>query len=92
MDSRHYIAVLAEHGAEFCGIQEGPRESLILFADPELRTTLAVPESEFSSEEVSRTKVAVLSVCGVRGTDEHPFFFLCGKASSGYEHVGIVAF
>jgi hypothetical protein len=54
MDSRHYIAVLAEHGAEFCGIQEGPRESLILFADPELRTTLAVPESEFSSEEVSR--------------------------------------
>jgi hypothetical protein len=53
-NSEHYAAVLAEQGAEFRGIQEGPRELLILFADRELRTTLAVPESEFSSEEVSR--------------------------------------
>jgi hypothetical protein len=53
-NSAHYEAILAEHGAEFRGIQQGPRESLILFADPELRTTLAVPESEFSSQTVSR--------------------------------------
>jgi hypothetical protein len=52
--SAHYEAILAEHGAEFRGIQQGPRESLVLFADPELRTTLAVPESEFSSQAVSR--------------------------------------
>jgi hypothetical protein len=53
-NSAHYEAILAEHGAEFRGIQQGPRESLVLFADPELRTTLAVPESEFSSQTVSR--------------------------------------
>jgi hypothetical protein len=53
-NSAHYKAILAEHGAEFRGIQQGLRESLVLFADPELRTTLAVPESEFSSQAVSR--------------------------------------
>ena len=53
-NSAHYEAILAEYGAEFRGIQQGPRESLILFADPELRTTLAVPESEFSSQTVSQ--------------------------------------
>ena len=53
-NSAHYEAILAEHGAEFRGIQQGPRESLALFADPELRTTLAVPESEFSSQTVSQ--------------------------------------
>jgi hypothetical protein len=49
-----YEEILAEHGAEFCGIQQGPREILTLFAAPELRTTLAVPESEFSSQSVSQ--------------------------------------
>ena len=38
----------------FRGIQQGPSESLVLFADPELRTTLTVPESEFSSQTVSQ--------------------------------------
>ena len=50
----HYETILAEHGAEFRGIQQGPRGSLVLFADPALRTTLAVPESEFSSQSVSQ--------------------------------------
>jgi hypothetical protein len=49
-----YEAVLAKHGAEFRGIQPGPSESLILFADPEFRTTLALAESEFSPETVSK--------------------------------------
>ena len=53
-NSAHYEAILAEHGAEFRGIQQGPRESLVLFADPKLRTTLTVPESEFSSQTVSQ--------------------------------------
>ncbi len=53
-NSAHYEAILAEHGAEFRGIQQGPQENLVLFADPEFRTTLAVPESEFSSQTVSR--------------------------------------
>ena len=53
-NSAHYEAILAEHGAEFRGIQQGPRESLVLFADPEFRTTLAVPESEFSSQTVAQ--------------------------------------
>jgi hypothetical protein len=53
-NSAPYEAILAEHGAEFRGIQQGPRETLILFADPELRTTLAVPESDFSSQSVSQ--------------------------------------
>jgi len=53
-NSAHYEAILAEHGAEFRGIQQGPQENLVLFADPEFRTTLAVPESEFSSQAVSR--------------------------------------
>jgi hypothetical protein len=54
-NSAHYEAILAEHGAEFRGIQQGPREALVLFADPEFRTTLlTVPESEFSSQAVSR--------------------------------------
>jgi hypothetical protein len=51
-DENIYATVLAEHGAEFCGIQEGPRETLVLFSDPAYRTTLAVPESEFSASVV----------------------------------------
>jgi hypothetical protein len=53
-NSAPYEEILAEHGAEFRGIQQGPRETLILFADPELRMTLAVPESDFSSQSVSQ--------------------------------------
>jgi hypothetical protein len=53
-NNAHYEAILAEHGAEFRGIQQGPRESLILFADPELPTTLAVPESKFSPQAISK--------------------------------------
>ena len=49
-----YSALVASCGALFQGIQHGPRQSLILFADPESRTTLAVPESEFSCEAISR--------------------------------------
>ncbi len=53
-NSAHYEAVLAEQGAEFRGIQQGPCGTLILFADPEFRTTLAVPESEFSPQTISK--------------------------------------
>ena len=53
-NNAHYETILAEQGAEFRGIQQGPRESLVLFADPQLRTTLAVPESEFSPQTVSK--------------------------------------
>jgi len=49
-----YQAILDEHGAEFRGIQCGPSEKLILFADPVFRTTLAVRESEFSAQTVSQ--------------------------------------
>ena len=53
-NSAPYEEILAEHGAEFRGMQQGPRETLILFADPQLHTILAVPESEFSSQSVSQ--------------------------------------
>jgi hypothetical protein len=53
-NSAHYEAILAEQGAEFRGVQPGPRETLILFADPAFRTTLAIRESEFSSDTVSQ--------------------------------------
>jgi hypothetical protein len=43
-DVLYYQQVIAELGAEFRGIQQGPRETLILFADPELRSTLAVTD------------------------------------------------
>jgi hypothetical protein len=52
-DTRYYEAALAAEGAEFRGIQSGPRGALILFADPKLGSTLAVAESEFSPEAVS---------------------------------------
>jgi hypothetical protein len=52
-NSAHYEAILAEHGAEFRGIQQGPRGTLILFADLEFRTTLALLESEFSPQTIS---------------------------------------
>jgi hypothetical protein len=53
-DTTDHEAVLAEHGAEFRGVQPGLEEMLILFADPEFRTTLAISESEFSSQTVSQ--------------------------------------
>ena len=53
-DVSYYQQVIAELGAEFRGMQQGPRQRLILFADPELRSTLAVAEQEFSPEAVSR--------------------------------------
>jgi hypothetical protein len=50
----HYEAILAEHGAEFRGLQSGPGGTLILFADLKFRTTLAITESEFSSQTISQ--------------------------------------
>jgi hypothetical protein len=50
----NYAAVIAKQGAEFRGVQFGPRGTLILFADPRSRSTLAVAESEFSPEAVSQ--------------------------------------
>ena len=52
--SSSYAAIISAQGAEFRGIQLGPRGTLILFADPALKSTLALPESEFSPEAVSR--------------------------------------
>jgi hypothetical protein len=53
-NEHNYRSILAEHGAEFRGVQEGPRGNLILFADPRLGSTWAVAESEFTDEAVSR--------------------------------------
>ena len=50
---RDYAAVVRSVGAEYLGIQLGPHGSLILFTDPESRTTLAVAELEFSPQAVS---------------------------------------
>ena len=46
--------LLAEHGATFQGVIVGPRQRLILFSDPDFASTLALPESEFSTEAVVR--------------------------------------
>jgi hypothetical protein len=73
--SAHYEALLAEHGAEFRGIQQGPRETLILFADPEFRTTLTVPESEFSFQTVSERLHESLA-----GQDEETALVLAAKS------------
>lgn len=53
-DTNGYAAVLSAQGAEFRGIQAGPHGALILFADPNLKSTLALPASEFCPEAVSR--------------------------------------
>jgi len=53
-DLHYYETVVEQQGAEFQGIQMGPKGALILFADPKLRTTLAIAEPEFSPEAVSR--------------------------------------
>src|SRR5882762_7184551 len=49
-----YATVIAAAGAEFQGVQHGPRSTLILFVDPESGSTLAVAESEFALETVLR--------------------------------------
>ena len=43
-----YASIVDQAGAEFQGIQYGPRGALILFAHPDSRSTLALPQSEFS--------------------------------------------
>jgi hypothetical protein len=53
-DEREIVEVIRMQGAEFCGIHESPRGALILFADPESRTTLEVPESEFSAQAIAQ--------------------------------------
>ena len=73
--SAHYEAILAEHGAEFRGSQQGPHETLILFVDREFRTTLAVPESEFSSQTVSQRLQESLA-----GQDEEAALVLAAKS------------
>ncbi|HTW22649.1 MAG TPA: hypothetical protein VMD78_03565 [Candidatus Baltobacteraceae bacterium] len=49
-----YKAIFESLGAEFVGIQCGPKGSLVLFADPQVRSTLAVPEEFFSVERITR--------------------------------------
>jgi hypothetical protein len=51
---REYAEVIRREGGEFLGIQRGPRGALVLFTDPESRTTLAVRELEFCPEAVSQ--------------------------------------
>jgi hypothetical protein len=49
-----YAEVIRVAGGEFLGIQRGPRGALVLFIDPESRTTLAVHELEFCRQAVSQ--------------------------------------
>ena len=51
---REYAEVIRDAGGEFLGIQRGPRGALVLFTDPESRTTLAIHEFEFCPEAVSQ--------------------------------------
>ena len=51
---RDYAEVIRIAGGEFLGIQSGPRGALILFTDPESRTTLAVHELKFCPQAVSQ--------------------------------------
>jgi len=51
---REYAEVIRREGGEFLGIQRGPRGALVLFTDPESRTTLAIRELEFCSQAVSQ--------------------------------------
>lgn len=52
-DTLNYAAVILAQGAEFLGIQKTLRGNLILFTDPQYRSTLAIAEREFSPEAVS---------------------------------------
>jgi hypothetical protein len=51
---RDYAEVIRVAGGEFLGIQSGPRGALVLFTDPESRTTLAVHELKFCPKAVSQ--------------------------------------
>ena len=51
---RVYADVIRSQGAEFVGIQFGPKGALVLFNDPTSRTTLAVYELDFSPQAVSQ--------------------------------------
>ena len=45
---------IAAQGAEFTGLQDGPRGTLVLFMDATTRTTLALPWLEVSAEAIAR--------------------------------------
>jgi hypothetical protein len=49
-----FSELVAAHGAEFQGLQYGPRGTLVIFTDLITRTTLALAESEFCAEALSR--------------------------------------
>jgi hypothetical protein len=51
---RDYAEVIRSLGAEYVGIQFGPRGALVLFNDPASWTTLAVDELDFSPQAVSQ--------------------------------------
>jgi hypothetical protein len=54
MASEHeYESIIAAQGAEFRGVESGPQQTLILFADPRLGKTLTLAESEFCPEAVT---------------------------------------
>jgi hypothetical protein len=52
--TEYYASVIAEHDAVYVGIQYGPKQNLVLFADRQNQSTLAVVEQEFSPEAVGR--------------------------------------
>lgn len=47
-----YRKIVESVGGEFLGVQKGPETTLILFADPQSRSTLAVREESFSAESL----------------------------------------
>jgi hypothetical protein len=51
---RDYAELIRVAGGEFVGIQSGPRGALVLFTDPQSRTTLAVHELKFCPKAVSQ--------------------------------------
>jgi hypothetical protein len=48
---KDYKAIVESVGGKFVGLQGGPK---VLFADLESRSTLAVPEQQFSAEHIAR--------------------------------------
>jgi hypothetical protein len=51
---QNYEALLERHGARFQGKISGPKQTLILFSCPVSGSTLALPESTFSSDAIVR--------------------------------------
>ena len=49
-----YKIAIESVGGKFVGLQTGPKGSLVLFADPESLSTLAIPEESFSAEHIAR--------------------------------------